>query len=171
VSTSDLFCDWVTSRRMISSRYLHLPKNFINSLIFIAEYHNFCTHSSALNIVDHVSLLPVGESSGYMPRSMFIPALFIIETGKSLCPSTEEWIQKCGTYTWFCSFSHKNIFSIPFNYNSPKLEVQCSSIWISSLAQNCSKWFLCINYEIPSLIFILSVKQKNIYMSILFIII
>jgi hypothetical protein len=49
-------------------------------------YHNFCIHSSveghlgcfyllaiihmvAVNIVEHVSLLPVGASSGYMPRS------------------------------------------------------------------------------------------------------
>jgi hypothetical protein len=33
----DIFCDWVTSLRMISSRYIHLPKNFINSLFLIAE--------------------------------------------------------------------------------------------------------------------------------------
>ena len=49
-------------------------------------YHIFCTHSSveghlgpfqllaliskeAMNIVEHVSLLYVGESFGYMPRS------------------------------------------------------------------------------------------------------
>jgi hypothetical protein len=49
-------------------------------------YHLFCIHSSvegylgpsqllviinkaAMNIVEHVSLLPVGASSGYMPRS------------------------------------------------------------------------------------------------------
>ena len=48
-------------------------------------YHIFCIHSSveghlgsfqfltiinkaAMNIVEHVSLLPVGTSSGYMPR-------------------------------------------------------------------------------------------------------
>jgi hypothetical protein len=31
------FCDWVTSLRMISSRYIHLSKNFINSLFLIAE--------------------------------------------------------------------------------------------------------------------------------------
>ena len=76
---------------MISSRYIHLPKNFINSLFLIAEqysivqmYHIFCIHSSveghlgsfqllaiinraAMNIVEHVSLLSVG-SSGYLPR-------------------------------------------------------------------------------------------------------
>jgi hypothetical protein len=77
---------------MISSRSIHLHKNFINSLFLIAElysivqmYHIFCIHSSveghlgsfqllaiinkaALNIVEHVSLLQVGTSSGYMPR-------------------------------------------------------------------------------------------------------
>jgi hypothetical protein len=26
----EFFCDWVTSLRMISSRYIHLPRNFIN---------------------------------------------------------------------------------------------------------------------------------------------
>ena len=31
------FCDWVTSLRMITSRSIHLPKNFINSLLLIAE--------------------------------------------------------------------------------------------------------------------------------------
>jgi hypothetical protein len=31
------FCDWVTSLRMISSRSIHLSKNFINSLFLIAE--------------------------------------------------------------------------------------------------------------------------------------
>jgi hypothetical protein len=31
------FCDWVTSLRMISSRSIHFPKNFINSLFLIAE--------------------------------------------------------------------------------------------------------------------------------------
>jgi hypothetical protein len=35
--SSDFFGDWVTSLRMISSRYIHLPKNFINSLFLIAE--------------------------------------------------------------------------------------------------------------------------------------
>jgi hypothetical protein len=30
------FCDWVTSLRMKSSRSIHLPKNFINSLFLIA---------------------------------------------------------------------------------------------------------------------------------------
>jgi hypothetical protein len=30
-------CDWVTSLRMIFSRYIHLPKYFINSLFLIAE--------------------------------------------------------------------------------------------------------------------------------------
>ena len=29
--SSEFFCDWVTSLRMISSRYIYLPKNFINS--------------------------------------------------------------------------------------------------------------------------------------------
>ena len=36
-----------------------------------------------MNIVEHVSLLSVGTSSGYMPRR-----------GIAGCPSTEEWIQK-----------------------------------------------------------------------------
>jgi hypothetical protein len=32
------FChDWVTSLRMISSRYIHLPMNFIISLFLLAE--------------------------------------------------------------------------------------------------------------------------------------
>jgi hypothetical protein len=35
--SNDLFGDWVTSLRMISSRHIHLPKNFINSLFLIAE--------------------------------------------------------------------------------------------------------------------------------------
>jgi hypothetical protein len=90
------FVDWVTSLRMISSRSIHLSKNFINSLLLTAEWYSmckciiytmyhFCIHSSverhvgsfqllafinkaAMNIVEHVSLLPVGTSSGYMPR-------------------------------------------------------------------------------------------------------
>jgi hypothetical protein len=31
------FCDWVMTLRMIFSRSIHLPKNFINSLFLIAE--------------------------------------------------------------------------------------------------------------------------------------
>jgi hypothetical protein len=31
------FCNWVTSLRVISSRSIHLPKNFTNSLFLIAE--------------------------------------------------------------------------------------------------------------------------------------
>jgi hypothetical protein len=31
------FCDWVTSLRRISSRSIHLCKNFMNSLFLIAE--------------------------------------------------------------------------------------------------------------------------------------
>ena len=69
-------------------------KNFMNSLFFIAKYsivlmyHIFCIHSSdvghlgsfhllaiinkaAMNIMGRVSLLHVGVSSGYMPRSVF----------------------------------------------------------------------------------------------------
>jgi hypothetical protein len=77
---------------MISSRSFHLPKNFVNSLFLIAEYysivqmyHIFCIHFSveghlgsvqllairnkaSMNRVEHMSLLPVGKSSGYMPR-------------------------------------------------------------------------------------------------------
>jgi hypothetical protein len=30
------FCDWANSLRMISYRYINLPKNFINSLFLIA---------------------------------------------------------------------------------------------------------------------------------------
>jgi hypothetical protein len=63
---------------MISSRSIHLPKNFISSLFLIAEMYNlFCIHSSveghlgsfpllaiinkaAMKIVEHVSLLQVG---------------------------------------------------------------------------------------------------------------
>jgi hypothetical protein len=30
-------CDWVTSLRMIPSRSIHLPRNFINSFFLIAE--------------------------------------------------------------------------------------------------------------------------------------
>jgi hypothetical protein len=46
-----------------------------------------------MNIVEHVSLLPVGTSSGYMHS---IKALFIIARSwkEPRCPSTEEWIQK-----------------------------------------------------------------------------
>jgi hypothetical protein len=78
---------------MIFSRFIHLPASAINSWLLIATYysivqmyHNFCIHSSveghldsfqllaiinkaAMNIVEHVSFLPVGTSSGYMPRS------------------------------------------------------------------------------------------------------
>jgi hypothetical protein len=78
---------------MIFSGSIHLPKNFMNSLFLIAEwysivylYHIFCIHSSvkghlgsfqllailnkaAMTIVEHVSLLHVGASSGYMSRS------------------------------------------------------------------------------------------------------
>jgi hypothetical protein len=74
---------------MIFSRYSHLSKNFINPLFLIAPlckmYHIFCIHSSVeghlasfqllaiinkadMNRVEHVFLLPVGTSSGYMPR-------------------------------------------------------------------------------------------------------
>jgi hypothetical protein len=68
---------------MIYSRSIHLPKNFINSLFLIPDVSHF--HSSveehlgsfqlliiinkaAINIVEHVSLLQVGTSSGYMSR-------------------------------------------------------------------------------------------------------
>ena len=78
---------------MTLSSSIHLPKNFMKSLLLIAEqystvyiYHSFCIHSSieghlgsfqllaiinkaAMNIVEHVSLLHIGASSGYMPRS------------------------------------------------------------------------------------------------------
>jgi hypothetical protein len=33
----EFFCDWVTSLRVISSRPVHLPKNFISSLFLVAE--------------------------------------------------------------------------------------------------------------------------------------
>ena len=69
------------------SSSIHLPKNIMNSLfLMVYIYHIFCIHSSvegylgffqllaiinraAMNIVQHVSLLYAGESSGYMPRS------------------------------------------------------------------------------------------------------
>ena len=68
---------------MIYSRSIHLPMNFVNSLFLM--YHVFCIYSSveghlgsfqlltiinkaAMNIVEHVSFLPVGTSSGYMLR-------------------------------------------------------------------------------------------------------
>ena len=88
------FCDWVASLRMVSSRSIDLPKNFINSLVLIAEQysivnHNFCIHSSvegelgsfqllairnkaAMNIVEHGSLLHVGESLGIFPGLVFL---------------------------------------------------------------------------------------------------
>jgi hypothetical protein len=37
VSAYQVTCDWVTSLRIISSRYIHLPKNLINSLFLKAE--------------------------------------------------------------------------------------------------------------------------------------
>ena len=46
-----VFCDWVTSLRMIFSSSIHLPRNFIKSLFLIAEWysivymHNFCINS------------------------------------------------------------------------------------------------------------------------------
>ena len=33
----EFLCDWVTSLRMIPSRSIHLPRNFINSFFLIAE--------------------------------------------------------------------------------------------------------------------------------------
>ena len=75
------------------SSSIHLPKNFMNSLFLMADstplciYTTFfCIHSSieghlgsfqllaiinraAMNIVEHVSLLHAGESSGYILRS------------------------------------------------------------------------------------------------------
>ena len=35
--TSAFFCVWITSHRMISSRPIHLSKNFINSLYFLGK--------------------------------------------------------------------------------------------------------------------------------------
>ena len=51
------------------------------------------------DIVEHVSLLQIGASSGYMLRSgiaIFIAAIFIRARSWKYprCPSTEEWIQK-----------------------------------------------------------------------------
>jgi hypothetical protein len=81
-----------------------------------------------MNIVDHVSLLHVGASSGYIPRSsivaptcnkdtcstMFRAALFIIARNweEPRCPSTEEWIQKiCYIYTMeYCTAIESNKF-------------------------------------------------------------
>jgi len=72
---------------MIFSSSSHLRADFTKSLFLIAEmYHIFCIHSSgeghlgcfqllvimnkaAVNTVEHVSLLYVGASFGYMPRS------------------------------------------------------------------------------------------------------
>jgi hypothetical protein len=63
-------------------------------------------NKAAMNIVEHVSLLPVGTSSGYMPRrgiagsscstmSSFLRDLQTdIQSGCTRCSSTEEWIQK-----------------------------------------------------------------------------
>ena len=39
---SEFFCDWVTSLRLISSRSIHLPRNFINSLFLVAESTPLC---------------------------------------------------------------------------------------------------------------------------------
>jgi hypothetical protein len=38
--SNDFFCDWVTSLRMRSSRYIHLSKSFINPLFLIAKYYS-----------------------------------------------------------------------------------------------------------------------------------
>jgi hypothetical protein len=77
---------WVTSLRMIFSSSIHLPVNFMKSLFLLQKYHIFCIHLSveghlscfqllatinkaAMSIVEHVSLLYVEASFGYMPRS------------------------------------------------------------------------------------------------------
>ena len=85
------FCDRVTSLRMISSRCIHLHKNFMNpffnSLVVLQWvnvphflYPLFCwgtswflqllaiINKSAMNIVEQVSLSQIGTCSGYMPR-------------------------------------------------------------------------------------------------------
>ena len=74
---------------MIFSCSIRFPKNFMNPSLLIAEYcvnvAHFCIHSFveehlgsfqhlaiinkvAMNIVEHVSLLYVGASVGYLPR-------------------------------------------------------------------------------------------------------
>jgi hypothetical protein len=83
------FCDWVTSLRIFSSS-IYLLKNSMNSSFLIDEsllHYIFCIHSfvegylgsfqlltiinkAAMNIVEHVSLLYVGKTFGYMPRSV-----------------------------------------------------------------------------------------------------
>jgi hypothetical protein len=66
------FGDWVTSLRIISSRSIHLPKNFINSLLHSSVEGHLGSfqllaiiNKAAMNTVEHVSLLQVGTSSGY----------------------------------------------------------------------------------------------------------
>ena len=71
---------------MIFSSSIHLPKNFMKSLFLMGSTPIFCIHSyveghlgcfqllaiinkAAINVVEHVSLLDVGGSFGYMPKS------------------------------------------------------------------------------------------------------
>jgi hypothetical protein len=111
---------------MISSRYINLPKNFINSLFLITVLH--CVNvpyflypfsveghlgsfqllaiinRAAMNIVEYVvSLLPVGTSSGYMPRrgiacstgstmSSFLSNLqTVFQSGYTSLQSHQQW--------------------------------------------------------------------------------
>ena len=87
-----LFCDWVISLRMIPSGSIHFPRNFMNVFIraeqysIVYMYHNFYNHSAveghlgpfqfmaivkqaSMKNFEHVFLLYVGDSFGYMPRS------------------------------------------------------------------------------------------------------
>jgi hypothetical protein len=89
-------------------------------------YHIFCIHSSleghlgsfqllaiinkaSMNIVEHVSLLQVGASSGYMPRNGIAGS-----SGSTM----SNFLRSCQTYlqSWFTSLqSHQQWRSVPLS--------------------------------------------------------
>ena len=90
-------------------------------------YRIFCIHSSveghlgsfqllaitsktAMNIVEHVSFLSVGTSSGYMPRRGKNPD----------APQQRNGYRKCGTFTqWNTTQLLKKFYEIPRQMDGP----------------------------------------------------
>jgi hypothetical protein len=102
-------------------------------------YHIFCIHSSveghlgsfqilaiinkvAMNIVEHVSFLPVGTSSGYMPRR---------GVAGSSSSTMSNFLRKRQTdFQSGCTSlqSHQQWRSVPCNLYSPSLKPACSGV-------------------------------------------
>jgi hypothetical protein len=122
---------------MIFYSSIHLPKNFVNSLFFnrcivlhCVIYPIFCIHSSveghlgsfqllaiinkaAMNIMEHVSLLQVGASSGYTPRSSI--SGFSGSTMSNFLRNCQADFQSGCTSLQ----SHQQRRSVPFSTSSP----------------------------------------------------